>query len=265
MTRSSPSKFKRSRFEVAPTFPARAVNLPELDRTRARAASVVQDFELIVVDDGSTDGKTSARLQELAQVRLLYPRSDASNLLRRLQKEPRMVLIKHPTNLGLVAALQTGLQRATAPFVARMDSDDVRLRGAVFHAAHSSRGVRCLQICEPTRLEVQCACLEAHPEVAVVGTSVQMFAHSDPSRTVPSAARVACKRRSDVHFCGHGFVFVVAGFAAHHSSPNRCGTRALDHALLLLSGPSLCHVSPHAFGHRSLSLLPIHLCPGRRL
>ncbi len=77
--------------------------------TLARAVDSVrrqtlQDWELVVVDDGSTDG-TRAWLQDAA-------RADA-----------RLRLV-NPAARGLVPALNSGLAAARGMFVARMDADD---------------------------------------------------------------------------------------------------------------------------------------------
>ena len=62
-------------------------------------------FELVVVDDGSTDG-TGA-------------------ILARLAGEDARVRVVRQAALGLTRALNRGLQEARAPLVARMDADDV--------------------------------------------------------------------------------------------------------------------------------------------
>ncbi|MEC0238022.1 glycosyltransferase [Paenibacillus kribbensis] len=62
------------------------------------------DFELILIDDGSTDG--SAHL--ISQI-----------------TDPRVIKIFHSTNRGLVATLNEGLNMATGDYIVRMDSDDI--------------------------------------------------------------------------------------------------------------------------------------------
>ena len=68
-------------------------------------AQTFEDFELVVVDDGSED-ETPAILAAVADLRLRVIRQE---------------------RLGLVAALNRGLAEGRAPLVARMDADDVSL------------------------------------------------------------------------------------------------------------------------------------------
>ncbi len=63
-----------------------------------------RDLELIVIDDGSVDGSAG----------IISACTD-----------PRLVLIRNETNLGVVASLNKGLARARGDLVARMDADDV--------------------------------------------------------------------------------------------------------------------------------------------
>ena len=64
------------------------------------------DFELLVVNDGSTD--------------------DTPSILRSC-RDPRLRVLDNGANLGLIASLNKGLDAANGEFVARMDADDVAL------------------------------------------------------------------------------------------------------------------------------------------
>lgn len=65
-------------------------------------------------------------------------------------RDPRIRLV-HQENRGLIRSLNTGVEMARGEYIARQDADDVSL---------------------PLRLEKQAAFLDAHPEIAIVGTSV---------------------------------------------------------------------------------------------
>ena len=93
-----------------PNAPAVSVVIPAYNRvTSIRAAidSVLrqtwQDFELIVVDDGSSDGTQDA--------------------IRAID-DPRLRLIETPHNMGASAARNLGIAAARADWVAFQDSDD---------------------------------------------------------------------------------------------------------------------------------------------
>lgn len=88
------------------------------------------DLRLIVMDDGSSDQSMS--------------------LLRGID-DARLVLIEHDRNVGLSTRLNEAVQLATAPYVARMDADDI---------AH------------PERIEKQIAVLESDKTLDLVGCSV---------------------------------------------------------------------------------------------
>ncbi len=92
--------------------PALSVVLPTYNAERYIAAAIESvlkqdftDFELLVVDDGSTD-TTYARLQSLAT-------------------DPRVRLLSNETNIGLISTLHRAYQECRAPLIARMDADDI--------------------------------------------------------------------------------------------------------------------------------------------
>ncbi|MBI5370004.1 glycosyltransferase [Candidatus Uhrbacteria bacterium] len=92
-----------------------------------------RDFELLIVDDGSTD-TTSQILRELAA------------------QDDRIRVLTNSTNLGLTKSLNRALTQATGNYVARMDADDIAL---------------------PERLANQIAFLDTHPDIDMVGTAFE--------------------------------------------------------------------------------------------
>jgi glycosyl transferase family 2 len=91
-------------------------------------SQTLRELELIVIDDGSTD-----RTPEI---------------LAGAAARDRRVRVLPCGSGGVVPALNEGCAAASAPFIARLDADDVAL---------------------PERLEQQVAVLDAHPEVGLVG------------------------------------------------------------------------------------------------
>jgi glycosyltransferase involved in cell wall biosynthesis len=93
----------------------------------------VRELELIVIDDGSSDGSA-----EVA-------RSVAAG-------DVRARVLRMPANLGISRSLNEGMRAALAPVVAVQDADDWS---------------------EPERLERQLAVLDADPSIAVVGSRMR--------------------------------------------------------------------------------------------
>ncbi len=98
---------------MSPGSPRLAVILPVYNGENYLAEAIrsvldqtYQNFELIVIDDGSTDRSGE----------IIGGFSD-----------PRVRSIRFPTNQGLVAALNAGLAQAASELIARMDADDVCL------------------------------------------------------------------------------------------------------------------------------------------
>ena len=109
---------------------------------RPAIASVLQqtftDFELVAVDDASTDD-TPTILMEVAA------------------DDQRIRVVSNPENLGLTSSLNIGLRSARGSIIARMDSDDV---------------------CAPNRLAEQIGFLAAHPDHLVVGSGYRAIDHA---------------------------------------------------------------------------------------
>jgi glycosyltransferase involved in cell wall biosynthesis len=85
---------------IIPTF-----NRPELTLRAVQSvlAQTWRDFEILVIDDGSCPDK-------------VFPIE--------LVDDARVRLIRHPTNLGVCAARNTGVNESRCPLVAFLDSDD---------------------------------------------------------------------------------------------------------------------------------------------
>jgi glycosyltransferase involved in cell wall biosynthesis len=116
--------------EISVLLPAYNAERWILEAVRSIQAQTFANWELVVVDDGSTDG-TQRVLNSI--------------------REPRMRVIVHDRNRGLVPALNTGLEQCRGRWLARRDADDT---------------------CDPSRLDEQRNFLLANPEVGVVSSWV---------------------------------------------------------------------------------------------
>jgi glycosyltransferase involved in cell wall biosynthesis len=91
-----------------------------------------RDFELIIVDDASTDGSST----------------DLASFAKR---DSRIKLLHNAENQGLTRSLNRGLAEARGKYIARQDADDVSL---------------------PLRFEKQLAAMEEFPNLALLGTGL---------------------------------------------------------------------------------------------
>jgi glycosyltransferase involved in cell wall biosynthesis len=99
------------------------------------------DFEIVAVDDASTDGS-------------------AGILERYAQLDTRLRVIRQPQRQGLAASLNLALFLAQGPVVTRMDSDDISL---------------------PERFARQMAFLKENPAVSIVGCQFEKIDAEDRS------------------------------------------------------------------------------------
>jgi glycosyltransferase involved in cell wall biosynthesis len=93
----------------------------------------LRDFELIIIDDASTDSTPKILAEILAD-----------------SKDERLVFLKNDRNLGIAGATNKGWAAARGEFVAMQDHDDISL---------------------PHRLQRQVDFLKSHPEIALIGSA----------------------------------------------------------------------------------------------
>jgi glycosyltransferase involved in cell wall biosynthesis len=136
-------------------------------------------LEVLVVDNASSDATVEivTRMQE---------------------RDPRIVLLRNPRDIGIAGSLNRGLRAARGEFIARMDADD---------------------IAEPNRLERQLAFMRSHPECIICGSHITLIDEEDRvigSRRFPTSDR-EIKRIMllEIPFC-HPATFLRAAPISEH-------------------------------------------------
>ena len=120
------------------------------------------------------DGPLPAELEEVVQRQQSCVQSSSQSKAAETSAKI-LTVVKLPVNGGLTKALNVGLQHVTSDLVARMDSDD---------------------IAAPNRFELQERFLEEHPEIDIVGGSMQEFDDEHECLNVrhyPQTHEEACK------------------------------------------------------------------------
>ena len=74
-----------------------------------------EDFEFLIIDDGSVDGSRDAVLS---------------------YDDPRMELLANETNRGLPASLNRGIATARGKYIARQDADDISMPDRLQQQVH---------------------------------------------------------------------------------------------------------------------------------
>ena len=126
--------------------------------------------QIVLIEDGAL----TTELYEVVQEQ----QSCVQSSLQSKAAEPSakiLTVVKLPVNGGLTKALNVGLKHATGDLIARMDSDD---------------------IAAPNRFELQERFLEEHPEIDIVGGSMQEFDDEHECLNVrhyPQTHEEACK------------------------------------------------------------------------
>lgn len=119
---------------VTVLIPARNAGKTLAETLESLAVQTFRDFEILIVDDASSDSTVSI-------AESFHPRM-------------RVRVLTLGENAGVAGALNQGLAHISTKYIARLDADDLAL---------------------PTRLEKQFSFLEAHPDIAVCSTWMEMF------------------------------------------------------------------------------------------
>jgi len=141
-------------------------------------------FEIILVDDGSTD--------------------ETPDLIAKLAATESRIIPVYAEHRGVAHAFNTGISRASHPYIARMDADD---------------------ICHPDRLSLQAQALDQRPEIGLVASCIEFggdrelcagYAHHvDWTNSVLSPQDIALSRFIDLPFANPAVMFRAALIELH--------------------------------------------------
>ena len=120
-----------------------------------------ENFELFVLYEPAGDEKSAATVgnireggQEKTELTLEYVKNIEA-------LDSRIRLVQLPAKAGLPKALNRGLDLANGKYIARMDADDISL---------------------PERFERQVRYMEMHPDIDILGGTIEMFSSSTENR-----------------------------------------------------------------------------------
>lgn len=119
---------------VSVVLPAYNAELYIREAVLSVLAQTESSLEVILINDGSTDG--------------------TAEICRELKSNDRRIVYVDQANQGIVRSLNVGLELSRAPFIARMDADD---------------------IANPERFATQLSVFRNHPDVVVCGSDVELF------------------------------------------------------------------------------------------
>jgi glycosyltransferase involved in cell wall biosynthesis len=103
--------------------------------------------------------------------------TDRTAEIVRSYKDPRIVFVDNEKNQGLITVLNQGMDMARGEYIARMDADDISL---------------------PERFAKQIAFMDAHPDVGLLGTQLQIFGYRHWKSSYPEKIGIL-----DIHKINH--------------------------------------------------------------
>lgn len=133
-------------------------------------AQTYTDWELIIIDDSSTDGSRTIAEHYCAH-------------------DTRILVFTNTHEKGLAGALNCALSHVRGQYIARADADDINV---------------------PERLQIEYDYLQTHPEIAIVGSWYETFGNNKepkirkhPSRSIV----IAWKYLTNTYFCHPTILF----------------------------------------------------------